>query len=308
MPTHEGYDDTTLHQFRKDALEVNRTIVSGYKVVRLSGKPPKIELPLYEQLAYLRARSVLNVDSLLREHEADAPQQKIDFFSHAALQTHNWGRYVYWKAIAKVQKYGFERLIDGERVDSGDLETLQTDYQISLEKIAEVEEESHHEEIGSRFPGIKKSHGFFGIPYLLGRESSVDSLRLFEEVVAKHKEDIQNNRTLCPVVELAYRSAYDTLKLKRCFDAIERGASFLENHELYNKAKDAHQWRGLAFWLPVHKVHLLSYERACDMHAPEVEQIRLKELMEWSGEKLAKLETRNLGFGGLDMTVNLSTV
>jgi len=48
----------------------------------------------------------------------------------------------------------------------------------------------------------------------------------------------------------------------------------------------------------MHEVHQFSYDRAMRKHAPYKECMRLKALFDLSGEKLTKLENRNLGMNG----------
>jgi len=298
-----GYSDVALAQFRAHVLDLNQKIVEGYEIVMPETKPIQIELPSYEQLAFLRADNTINVDKLLRAEEKNLPQKCIDIFSDEVLETHIEGRRVYWGAIKRVLEHGYRRIDLGDEVDLESREALKKDYEIAKEKIAEIEKGADHREVGLGFPGVLRVLGYKGNP-----------LELFQEIVAKHEDDIKNHKLLCEVVELAYRGAYDTLMLKECLDGVERNVTFSKNNRNYKQAKDAHQWRGLAFWQPVHKVHLLSYEKVCERNADlkkegELrgadldEQTRLRVLADWSGEKLEKLERRHLGMKGYNMTI-----
>ena len=283
-------DEQMRAEFRGHVLDVSRKIVSAYRLVGHS-QSHKNDLSLPEQLAYLRARNTINIHrlGLAQEEERDLPPEVMDKLSKRALENHNWGRHVYWQAIAQIQRYGFDRIKLGEQISNEELVDLYSKYHGSLEKISEIEHEKNVKEVGSGFPGIRRVEGFSGL---------LNPLELFREIVARYSPYARENKFICNVVELAYRGAVDTLSLNACFDGMRNGVSFLEESKLCSLAKVAHAERGLAFWMPVHEADMFCLDRAEGMRSPKPELDELRERAEWSGEKIRKLEERHLGYGG----------
>ena len=279
------YDEGIIDEYRQHILDVSRSIVSGYDITNPQLVSPIKSLSYPTQLAYLRARNIVNVSQLMSAYYRKVPQDVINNISDEALKVHNWGRDVYWRAIADIQRNSFY-LAGKEGVNDVEMTLLCISRLYSQGKINGIEKRVEEGETNARFPGIVKKAGV--------------KLNPFEsfEIIRKHYDSKKfDGRFLCKVIELAQRSAVDVLELKACSDWFDSRdyMTFQQANFQYERAKLAHQDRGLAFWEPMHEVDLFCYERACEEKAqPEVLE-KLRDKLDKSGEKLSKLDRRHIG-------------
>lgn len=293
--------DYLAEQLRNHILDVSRGIVAGYRV-GLQSESPNTELSYPTQLAYLRSRNILNINQLLGSYYRKDSQEKIDKISKEALRVHNWGKDVYWRAIAKVQEHVLYLAVR-ENVNDKAMVPLCKNRIHSQGKIDEIETRVKKGEPDARFPGLVVD------PEVRVNECIFD---FFRELRREYSPIKLNGKFLCKVVELAHRSAVDTLALKACFDS-QNYVTFNQAANQYDRARAAHQERGLAFWEPMHEVDLFCYDRISEevlslnkglkKAGKEIKEIledqaRLREKSRESEQKLTKLDKRQIAADG----------
>jgi hypothetical protein len=275
-------DLVAMDYFREDALNVSRAISAAYRVTNHGGSElPEAGLSYPTQLAYLRARNIGTVSQLLNAACYNKAQQEvIDKLSEEALKFHNWGRDVYWRAIAEVQDESL-KLAARENASGEQITALCMHRLYSQEKINEIEKQVREGGLDARFPGLVTNPNI-----------NLNPFELFEEIRKYYDPKNRNGKfPFCKIIELAYKSAVDTLALKACFDS-KGYVTFEQAKDQYYRVRIAHQERGLAFWEPVHEADLFCLERATREKMGDDEIKRLDEKSRMSEEKLIKLDTR----------------